>query len=57
MLKMGILFPETRAIAHVRAGTHANKFTRVIYRTRKIIVFSRKETFLIEGFSIEHDQS
>ena len=56
MLKMGILFPETRAIAHVRAGTHANKFTRVIYRTRKIIVFSRKETFLIEGFSIEHDQ-
>ena len=35
-----IRFPETRAIARVRAGTHANKFTCAIYRTRKIIVFS-----------------
>ena len=56
MLKMGILFPETRAIAHVRAGTHASKFTCAIYRTREIIVFSRKEKFFIEGFSIEHNQ-
>ena len=50
-----ILFPEMRAIARAHAGTHANKFTCAIYRTREIIVFSRKEKFFIEGFSIEHN--
>ena len=51
-----ILFPETRAIARARASTHASKFMCAIYRTREIIVFSRKEKFFIEGFSIEHNQ-
>ena len=50
-----ILFPEARAIARARVGTHASKFTYAIYRTREIIVFSRKEKFFIEGFSIEHN--
>ena len=52
--KSCILFPETRAIARTRAGTHASKFTYAIYRTREIIVFSRKEKLFIEGFAIEH---
>ena len=47
-----ILFPETCAIT----GTHASKFTCAIYCTREIMVFSHKETFFIEGFSIEHNQ-
>ena len=34
---------------------HTSKFTCAIYRTREIIVFSRKEKFFIEGFSIEHN--
>ena len=50
-----ILFPETRAIARARAGTYASKFTCAIYRTREILVFSRKEKMFIEGFSIEHN--
>ena len=50
-----ILFPETHAIARTRAGTHASKFACVIYRTREIVVISRKEKFFIEGFSIEHN--
>ena len=54
-LVMNILFPETRAIARARAGTHASKFTCAIYRTGEIIVFSRNEKFFIEGFSIEHN--
>ena len=52
---VSILFPETRAIARARAGTHTSKFTCAIYRTREIIAFSRKEKFFIEGFSIEHN--
>ena len=57
------LFPETSAIAHARASTHASKFTCTIYYARKILVFSffvllllyisRKEKFFIEGFFIE----
>ena len=50
-----ILFPETRAIACARIGTHASKFMCAIYCTCKIIVFSHKEKFFIEGFSIEHN--
>ena len=45
-----------RAIARACAGTHASKFTCAIYRMCEIIVFSLKETFFIEGFSIEHNQ-
>ena len=47
-----ILFPETRAIARARAGTHASKFTCAIYRTCEIIVFSRKEKFLLKDFAL-----
>ena len=50
-----ILFPETRAIACALAGTHASKFTCAIYRMRELIVFSCKEKFFIEGFSMEHN--
>ena len=50
-----ILFPEMRAIARARAGTHASKFTCAIYHMREIIVLSRKEKFFIEGLSIEHN--
>ena len=49
------LFTEMRAIKRARAGTHASKFTCAIYPMCKIIVFSRKEKFFIEGFSIEHN--
>ena len=56
LLLLPILFPEMRAIACARAGTHASKFTCAIYRTHEIVVFSCKETFFIEGFSIEHNQ-
>ena len=54
-ISMIILFPETRAIARARAGIHASRFTCAIYRTREIIVFSRKGKFFIEGFSVEHN--
>ena len=54
-----VLFPETRAIARARAGTHSGNFTCAIYRTREVIVFSllllylsRKDKFLIEKFFI-----
>ena len=50
-----ILFPETRAITRACAATHASKFTCAIYCTCEIIVFSRKEKFFIEEFSIEHN--
>ena len=50
-----ILFPETRAIACAHAGTHVSKFMCAIYRMCEIIVFSHKEKFFIEGFSIEHN--
>ena len=58
-----ILFPETRATACTRAGTHAGKFMSVIYCTHEVSVFtfvllllyiSRKEKFLIEKFFIEY---
>ena len=55
IVESNILFPETRAIARARAGTHASKFTCAIYCTHEIIVFSCKEKFFIEGFSIEHN--
>ena len=57
-----ILFHETRAIARIRADTHASKFMCAIYRTREIIIFSllvllllyiSREKFFIKGFFIE----
>ena len=51
-----ILFPEMRAIACTHTGTHTSKFMCAIYCAREIIVFSCKEKFFIEGFSIEHNQ-
>ena len=51
-----ILFLETSAITHACAGTHASKFMCAIYHTHKIIVFSHKEKFFIDRFSIEHNQ-
>ena len=53
--RKSILFPETHAIARARAGTHVSKFTCAIYHTCEITVFSRKEKFFIERFSIEHN--
>ena len=50
-----ILFSETRAIASACAGTHTSKSMCAIYCTCKIIVFSHKEKFFIDGFSIEHN--
>ena len=53
--KKFILFPEMCAITCACVGTHASKFTCAVYHTREIIVFSHKEKFFIEGFSIEYN--
>ena len=59
----GTLFPETCAIEHAHADTHASKFPWAIYHTSKIKVFSFfalmllnifcKDKFFIEGFFME----
>ena len=54
LCSFSILFPEI-VRSRARVGTHTSKFTCAIYRMRKIIVFSRKEKFFIERFSIEHN--
>ena len=47
------MFPEMHEIAHACAGTHASKFTCVIYHMRKIIVFSLSDLLKYIFFCIK----
>lgn len=59
-ISANLLFPETRATAHARTGTHASKFTIAIYHTRShssftfvlLLHISCKEKFSLKNFSL-----